>query len=64
MLYLKVAKKSGKPFKSQLKANTVKGETINPNTGKKAYTFWEDESIVDQDICIEVDTRRTCSSAG
>lgn len=44
---MKVEKKSGKPFKSKLKVNTVKGTTINPNTGKAAYTFIEDDSIVD-----------------
>lgn len=44
---MKFKKKSGKPFKSGLKVNTYKGTTINPNTGKEAYTFMEDDSIVD-----------------
>ena len=51
---MKVRKRSGKPFKSGEKINTVKGETTNPNTGKPAYTFYEDDSIVDQQICKEV----------
>lgn len=51
---MRVCKKSGKPFKSGEKINTVKGETINPNTGKPAYTFLEDDSVVDQYICREV----------
>lgn len=55
LYHTKVIKKSGKPFKSRLKINTVKEETINPNTGKKAYTFWEDNSIVDQEICIKIE---------
>lgn len=40
-----------KPFKSGLKVNTVKGETVNPYTGLPAYTFYEDDSIVDKHIC-------------
>jgi hypothetical protein len=44
---VRVYKKSGKPFKSGHKINTVKGLTCNPNTDLLAYTFIEDESIVD-----------------
>lgn len=51
---MKVCKHSGKPFKSGKKINTVKSEMVNPNTGKPAYTFYEDDSIVDQHICREV----------
>jgi hypothetical protein len=51
---MKVRKLSGKPFKSGRKINTVKEETVNPNTGKPAYTFDEDDSVVDQHICTEV----------
>lgn len=38
---MKVIKKSGKPFKSGLKENTVKGEVINVLSPKKekAYIF-------------------------
>jgi DNA-binding transcriptional regulator YhcF (GntR family) len=48
----KVIKKSLKPFKSKLKVNTIKEITINPNTQKEAYTFLEDDSIVDSYQCI------------
>lgn len=44
---VRVVKNSGKPFKSGHKINTVKGLTCNPNTNLLAYTFIEDESIVD-----------------
>ena len=43
--------KEPKPFKSGLKENTVKGLTINPNTGNLAFTFQEDDSVVDCHIC-------------
>jgi len=43
----RVKKVSGKPFKSRSKINTVKGFTINIHTGREAYTFFEDISIVD-----------------
>lgn len=39
--------KSKNPFKSKLLINTVKGITVNPNTGRPGFTFEEDESIVD-----------------
>jgi hypothetical protein len=53
-----VIKKSGKKFKSGNMINTVFGETINPNTGLPAYTFIEDDSVVDQRTCVDygVDT--------
>jgi len=44
---VRVAKTSGKSFKSGHKVNTVKGLTCNPNTNLLAYTFVEDNSIVD-----------------
>lgn len=47
----KVKKKSGKPFKSGLKVNTVKKLTHNPNTKKPAFFFEEDQSVVDAHIC-------------
>jgi hypothetical protein len=50
-----VEKISGKPFKSTFKKNTVKDVTINPHTGKLAYTFIEDDSIVDAMMCREVE---------
>lgn len=46
-----VKKKSNKPFKSKRLVNTVKGECINPHSNKEAYTFFEDDSIVDKHIC-------------
>lgn len=52
---MKVRKISGKPFKSGSKINTVKGETINPNTNLPAFVFEEDDSIVDKKICVEVE---------
>ncbi len=52
----KVEKKSGKPFKSTLKSNTVKGIKINEQDPKKrmAYTFEEDNSIVNVELCQEI----------
>jgi hypothetical protein len=52
-----VSKKSGKPFKSGNKVNTVLGLTTNPATGKVAYTFLEDDSVVDAFICVEVSSQ-------
>lgn len=46
-----VYKPSGKPFKSGLKHNTVKELVINPNTNKVAYSFNEDDSVVDVYQC-------------
>lgn len=46
-----VFKRSKKPFKSKNHYNTVKTITQNPHTGRKAFTFEEDESIVDVHIC-------------
>jgi hypothetical protein len=37
---------SGKPFKSRLKYNTVKGVINHPILNIPAYTFVEDESYV------------------
>jgi len=47
----KVQKKSGKPFKSTFKVNTVESFIINPYTNKPAFTFVEDHSIVDFKQC-------------
>lgn len=47
----KVIKKSHKPFLSNNKINTIKSITTNPNTGNKAFTFKEDDSIVDAVMC-------------
>jgi len=55
---MRVSKKSGKPFKSGNKINTVRGTTINPHTDKPAFIFVEDDSVVDQYICIAMDERR------
>lgn len=48
----KVAKHSGKPFKSTFKVNTVRGVIDHPErVGHKAYTFYEDTSYVSVDLC-------------
>lgn len=49
-----VAKRSGKPFKSSNKRNTVVGVCINPKSKKIAYIFDEDESIVDCSKCTNI----------
>jgi hypothetical protein len=48
-----VTKASGKPFKSLAKQNTVKGVTTNPNTSLAAFTFVEDDSVVDCHQCLD-----------
>lgn len=61
---MKFKKKSGKPFKSGNKVNTYKSTTVNPNSGKQAYAFIEDDSIVDVFKLIEVaDNICTCGRA-
>lgn len=49
---MKVAKHSKKPFKSGSKINTVKTEVIHPITNRPAFTFYEDDSIVEQRMCL------------
>ena len=52
----RVVKKSGKPFKSGNKTNTIKGEAINyRGKARPAFTFYEDDSIVNQYMCIITD---------
>lgn len=53
---MRVCKKSGKKFKSGRYINTVSGICNNPEDPKyrTAYTFEEDDSIVNCDMCIEV----------
>lgn len=46
-----VLKFSGKPFKSRNKVNIVKAVVTNPNTGRPAFSFIEDDSIVDVCQC-------------
>ncbi len=48
----KVRKKSGKPFKSGLNKNTVQGVIINPHSGKIAFSFIEDDSLVNCEIVL------------
>ena len=48
---LQVYKKSKKPFKSKNLYNTVKSVTVNPHTGREAFDFEEDSSIVDAHLC-------------
>jgi hypothetical protein len=43
----KCFKPSGKPFKSKLDVNTISGVAINPHTLLDAFTFVEDDSVVD-----------------
>ena len=48
-----VKKKSGKPFKTGKKVNSVKGIVTNENDPQKrnAYIFYDDDSVVNTDIC-------------
>lgn len=48
-----IKKKSGKPFKSGKKVNSVKGIVTNENDPQKrnAYIFYDDDSVVNTDIC-------------
>ena len=48
-----VKKKSGKPFKSGKKVNSVEGIVTNENDPQKrnAYIFYDDDSVVNTDIC-------------
>jgi len=50
----KVQKKSRKPFKSKEKVNTVKSITKNPYSFRIAFSFIEDDSIVDAYQCKKV----------
>jgi len=49
----KVIKKSRKPFKSGDKVGTVKNITVNPYTNRTAFSFIEDNSIVDAHQCMK-----------
>jgi hypothetical protein len=46
-----IMKVSGKPFKSKGLYNTVSGVTENPHTDRVAFTYEEDDSVVDAHIC-------------
>lgn len=46
-----VVKKSRKPFKSGHRKATVKSITVNPNCNKIAFEFYEDDSVVNCEIC-------------
>lgn len=48
----RVRKKSGRPFKSRLKVNTVREVVVNVHTNKRAFAFVEDDSAVNCDRCI------------
>lgn len=55
-LGFKVKKKSGKPFKSGLRENTVKDIIKSPYVrGKLVYLFVEDDSMVEVDACEKVE---------
>lgn len=43
----RVTKHTKNPFKSTLRINTVKGTMAHPITGRLAFTFQEDDSIVE-----------------
>ena len=46
-----VRKRSKKPFKSGNTINTVFGVTVNPHSNRVAFTFYEDDSVVDVFQC-------------
>jgi len=47
----KIAKRSGKPFKSGRKVNTIKEFVVHPQTGQPGITFEEDDSIMVEAGC-------------
>lgn len=47
-----VKKKTNKPFKSQSRINTIKDVILHPRLGIPAYTFVEDDSYVDCNVCV------------
>lgn len=49
----KVVKISRRPFKSGEKIATVKELTVNPYTDREAYSFEEDDSVVEVRMCKE-----------
>ncbi len=49
----RVRKESNHPFKSTRQVNTLLKETVNPHTGRIAWTFEEDDSIVDAHILVK-----------
>lgn len=51
---MKVAKKSGNPFKSGLKINRVNDVIIHPITKRPAYIFDDDDSYVEVRMCVVV----------
>ena len=48
-----VKKRSGKPFKSGLRLNTVTSICTHKITGKIAFKFLEDDSEVEAHMCIK-----------
>ncbi|QBQ74403.1 hypothetical protein BcepSauron_023 [Burkholderia phage BcepSauron] len=50
----RVIKRSGNKFRGGEVINTVTGVTINPHTDHPAFTFAEDDSIVDARTCCVV----------
>jgi hypothetical protein len=46
-------RRSGKPFKSGEKVNTVKGIVNHPQLDIPAFTFLEDDSYVECRKCVE-----------
>ena len=46
-----VRQRDGKPFKSGKLINTLKAETIHPETGKQAFIFEEDDSCIEEGLC-------------
>lgn len=46
-----IRNKMPKPFKSGKIVNTVKDVTVNPYSGKIAFSFFEDDSVVNCQGC-------------
>jgi len=51
----KKRKGSPKPFKSGFQFNTIKGITINLHSNNKAFSFEEDDSVIDCDRVLVYD---------
>jgi hypothetical protein len=60
----KVRKASPKPFKSGLKVNTVKEIVDHPVLNIPAYTFVEDDSIVECRRCVVIEQLQIGESNG
>lgn len=61
----RVAKRSGRPFKSGRRTNTVKATAENPRDprGGQALTFEEDDSVVSARACVWADRTEVSDGA-